>query len=280
MLLISLGCSFQVPKEPSTLLWHLGAEPDTLNPITSTDAYASRIDSFIFETLIERDNATLAWKPKLATSWTISPDHRQFTYTLRSDVRWHDGKPFSADDIVYSFGRIIDPTVDAPHLRVYYKDIIKVEKIGSNVVRFTYREPYFLALEFTGTIPIVPKHLYEKGDFNKHPLNRSPIGTGPYRFHSWKTNESIRIVRNEEYWGTKPEIREIAFEVIAEDTVALQVLKKGGLDFAGLRPIQWIKQTGSRHFNEQFQKMKYSTPGYSFIGWNNKSPYFADKRVR
>ncbi|MDO8462406.1 MAG: ABC transporter substrate-binding protein, partial [Deltaproteobacteria bacterium] len=113
-----------------------------------------------------------------------------------------------------------------------------------------------------------------------HPLNRSPIGTGPYRFHSWKTNESIRIIRNEEYWGTKPEIREIAFEVIAEDTVALQVLKKGGLDFAGLRPIQWVKQTGSRHFNEQFQKMKYSTPGYSFIGWNNKSPYFADKRVR
>ncbi|MBI1909319.1 MAG: peptide-binding protein [Deltaproteobacteria bacterium] len=279
-LILLTGCHFQVPKDPSILIWHLGAEPDTLNPILATDAYAGTIDNFIYETLIERDNATLAWRPKLATRWEISPDHRQFTYTLRDDVFWHDGTPFTTDDILYSFEKIMDPAVDDPHLKVYYKDILKVEKLSPVVVRFTYREPYFLALEFTGTIPIIPKHLYQGTDFNKNPLNRTPIGTGPFRFLSWKTGDRIRIARNEGYWREKPALHGIDFEIVAEDTVALQVLKKGGLDFAGLRPIQWVRQTGSSRFNNRFEKRSYTTPGYSFIGWNNKKPFFKDKRVR
>jgi peptide/nickel transport system substrate-binding protein len=279
------ACDFHVLQDPQTLVWHLGAEPDTLNPLTSTDAYASRIDGLIYDTLIERDNKTLEWKPKMADHWEVSPDKRQFTFHLREGVKWHDGQPVTADDIVYSFERIMDPKVDAPHLRVYYQDIEKAEKVDDRTVRFTYKRPYFLALEFTGTIPIVPKHLFDNGeDFNSHSQNRAPIGNGPYRFVRWDTGKKILLERNEDYWGKEigrmPEIKKLDFEVIAEDTVALQILKKRGLDFAGLRPIQWVRQTDSKKFNDHFQKYQFFSPGYSFIGWNMRRPYFSDARVR
>ncbi len=287
LLLLLSACAYRVPRDPETLVWHLGAEPDVLNPLTSTDAYASRIESLIYDSLIERDNETLEWKPKMADRWEVSPDKLHFTFHLRPGIRWQDGKPVTVDDIIYSFERIMDPKVDSPHLRVYYQDILKVEKLDDLTVRFTYKRPYFMALEFCGGIPIVPKHLFDNGeDFNTHHLNRAPVGNGPYRFVAWETGKRIVLEKNDDYWAIGvlpnkvPEIKRISMEVIAEDTVALQVLKKGGLDYAGLRPIQWVRQTDSEHFKEKFNKYEFNTPGYSFIGWNMTRPFFSDKRVR
>lgn len=275
------ACEFQVPKNPELLIWHLSAEPDTLNPLTSTDAYASRIDAFLFDSLLKRNNETLAFEPQLAERWEISEDKRVLTFYLRPGVRWHDGVPVTVEDIQYSFDRIMDPKVDAAHLRVYYQEIEQVRKVGPGVVQFILRRPYFMALNFCSGIPIVPKHLYENGEnFNQHSQARTPVGNGPYRFVHWKTGQSIRLERNPDYWGPKPKIKAIEFRIIPEDTVALQVLKKGGLDLAGLSPIQWVRQTNSAKFADHFEKYKYYTPGYSFIGWNMRRPYFRDVKVR
>lgn len=275
-----MACTFQVPKDREVLVWHLSAEPDTLNPLLSTDVYASRVNSFLFDSLIKRNNETLEFESQLAERWTISEDKRVFTFYLRDGLKWHDGTPVTVDDIIFSFERIMDPKVDTPHMRVYYQEIEKVEKVEEGVVRFTYQRPYFMALNFCGGIPILPRHLYQEGDFNRSPQGRGPVGNGPYRFVHWKTGRSIRIERNENYWGPKPAIQAIEFRIIPEDTVALQVLKKGDLDLAGMRPIQWVRQTGSERFAEKFQKHKYYTPGYSFIGWNLRRPYFTDRVVR
>lgn len=279
------GCHADIPKESDTLVWHLGAEPDTLNPIVATDAYASRIDSLIYDTLIERDNDTLEWKPKMAERWEISSDKKQFTFHIRKNIFWQDGVPFSVDDVVYSYDKIMDPKVDAPHLRVYYQDIEKVEKVDASTVRFTYRRPYFMALEFCGTLPLIPKHLFDNGhDFNSHEQNRMPVGLGPYKLVSWETGKQIVLERNEDYWakGTEkfPDIKKIRFQIVAEDTVALQLLKKGELDFAGLRPIQWVRQTDTEKFKKQFERYQFYSPGYTFIGWNMKRDFFKDARVR
>ena len=188
---------------------------------------------------------------------------------------------FTADDVVYSFKKIMDPKVDCPHLKVYYQDIEKVTKIDDYTVQFKYKRPYFLALEFCGGMPIVPKHVFDDGgDFNKHPAGRAPIGTGPYVFISWDTNRAIIVRKNENYWKKTPEIKEILFKIIQDQTVALQVLKKGDMDVMGLRQIQWARQTESDKFNSMFQKLEYYTPGFSYIGWNLRRPYFKDKRVR
>ncbi len=274
----------QQPKDRVFGDWRvtdLSAEPSTLNPITATDAYAGTIDGYIYEPLIKRDEKSLEEVPVLAEKWEISPDHLMYTFHLKRNIKWSDGHSFTAKDILYSFNRIRDPKVDAAPLRNYYQDIEKVEALDDYTVRFHYRIPYFKALEFCGGIPIVPAHLFKEGeDFNQHPIGRKPVGTGPYKLLHWDTGKEIVLVRNDDYWGEKPAIDRIVFKIITSETVALQVLKQGGLDEMGLRPIQWEKQTQSKRFEENFQKIAYYEPFYRYIGWNARRSIFSDKRVR
>ncbi len=275
------SCRVDVPRDPRVLTMHLSAEPDTLNPITSTDVYASQINNYLFDNLVKRNNETLAFEPQLAERWTVSGDKRTFTFYLRPGINWHDGTALTVDDIIYSFERIMDPKVAAPNLRGYYQQIESVRKVKSGVVEFQFKQPYFMALNFAGGIPIVPKHLYEhEENFNQAAQGRAPIGNGPYRFVSWKTGRGISLARNPDYWGKLPAIEFIEYKIVGEAAIALQALKKGLLDMAGLRPIQWVRQTDSKKFNQRFKKYKYYTPGYSFIGWNMKRPYFNDPQVR
>lgn len=269
------------PVEGGWLIYHLGAEPATLNPITATDASESTINgSKIYETLIERNDETLELEPLLSESWEISEDKLKYRFKLRENVRWHDGTPFTSADVVFSYKSIMNPKVDAPHLRSYYQEILDVKAIGDYEVEFTYARPYFLALEFCGGMPIVPKHLFENGDFNKNPYGRKPVGTGPYKFVKWTTGSEVVIEKNEDYWGKKPELQSIVFKIISDNTVAFQVLKRGDLDLSGLTPIQWERQSNTKVFKDNFNKHKYFRPNYSFIGWNMKKPFFSDKRVR
>ncbi|MGQ0793755.1 MAG: peptide-binding protein [Deltaproteobacteria bacterium] len=269
------------PAEGDWLIYNLSAEPGNLNPITATDAYESTVNSGnIYETLVRRDPKTLQITPLLADSWEISADKLVFTFRLKKGVMWHDGAPFTAEDVVFSYQKITDPAVDAPHLRGYYKDIRKVEALDKYTVRFTYATPYFLALEFCGGMPLVAKHVFQDGDFNTNPAGRAPVGTGPYKFLKWATGEEIALERNADYWGEKPFIKRIVFRLVSDPTVALQVLKREELDLTGLTAIQWFRQTASVKFERNFNKLSYFTPNYSWIGWNAERPYFSDKRAR
>ncbi len=275
------SCSVKQPFDPETLRLSMGAEPDNLNPLTASDAYASQILNYVNDSLIERNKDTLEYEPKLAEKWEISPDHLQYTFTLKKNVTWHDGVPLTADDIIYTFQKIQDPKVEAPFLRVYYADIDHVDKIDDYTVRFVYKKPYFLGLSVCGGIPIIPKHVFDNGsDFNHHEANRKPIGTGPFKFVEWRTNKKIVLERFDNYYGPKPHIKRIVYQIISDDTVVLQILKKGELDMASIRPIQWKRQTATPAFENSFYKLKYLLPGYNYIGWNAKNPLFSDKRVR
>lgn len=275
------SCGGVMTRDPSVLLNTLPADPTTLNPITATDAYASSVGRYIFESMLDRDNETLKLKPKLAERWEISDDHLTYTFWLRKDVKWQDGKPFTADDVLFTFERILDPKVDAAMLRNYYRDVREIKKIDDYTVRFVYAKPYFKALEMIGSASIIPKHIYGDGqEFNSHPANRAPLGTGPYRFVEWKTGNIIVLTRNESYWDKEPDITGIVFKVIPDSTVSFQLLKKGAADVGSMRAIQWVRQTEGKAFKDKFTKHRYYTPNYSYIGWNMRSPLFSDRRVR
>ncbi len=263
------------------LVTNIGAEPATLNPITSTDAYASAIQGYIYESLLQRDPKSLELVPVLADRWEISSDHLTYTFYLKKNIKWEDGSPFTAKDILFSFDRIMDPKVDAAPQRNYYQNITKVEAPDDYTVRFHYKIPYFLALSVCGGIPIVPAHLFKPGeDFNQNPIGRKPMGTGPYKLDHWDTGKEIVLVRNEHYWGEEPGLKKVVFKIISNPTVSLQVLKQGGLDEMSLLPIQWMRQTGNRRFKENYQKLSYYNPRFSYIGWNMRRAPFDDKRVR
>jgi peptide/nickel transport system substrate-binding protein len=269
------------PVDGDWLIYHLSAEPATLNPITATDAYEGTINNGkIYETLIERNNETLELEPLLAESWQISENKLTYTFKIREGIKWHDGSPFTSEDIVFSYKTIMNPKVDSPQLRSYYQEIEDVKAIDEHTVEFTYARPYFLALEFCGGMPIVPKHIFDKGDFNSNPAGRDPVGTGPYKFVKWTTGREIVLEKNPDYWGEKPKINKIVFKIITDNTVAFQILKRQELDVSGLTPIQWERQTNTTSFKENYDKLSYFTPNYSYIGWNSKRPYFADRQVR
>ena len=270
------------PSNGDWLIYRLDAEPATLNPIVATDLYAENIDNFMREYLLDQDIETEEFKPQLAERWEISEDKLTFTFWLRRDVKWQDGVPFTAQDVVYSFYRLMDPKVDAAPWRTYYTDCDSVTALDDYTVRFHWKKPYFKALELSGRLYIVPKHILDNGaDFNSHPFGRHPVFTGPYRFLAWKTGQEIVLERNPDYWGPRPHLDRIIFKVVIDDTVALQLFEQGGLDFIEtINPTQWKFQTASPSFLAHANRLYYDYPGFGYIGWNLRRPPFDDRRVR
>ncbi|MCH7950602.1 MAG: hypothetical protein IH875_09045, partial [Candidatus Dadabacteria bacterium] len=130
------------PVEGDWLIYHLSAEPATLNPITATDAYEGIINNGkIYETLIERNNETLELDPLLAESWEISEDKLTYTFKIREGIKWHDGTPFTSEDVVFSYNTIMNPKVDSPQLRAYYQEIRDVKAIDDLTVEFVVGLP-------------------------------------------------------------------------------------------------------------------------------------------
>lgn len=280
-LFISVSCSGRIVRDPSVLVTDLPMGPLTFNPVLLKDADSWEVNTYIFESLLKRDNTTLEFIPNLANSYEISPDHLVYTFHLRKDVKWNDGTQMTAEDVIYTFERMRDPKVDAPNRRHYLKDISSMEKLDDYTVRFVYTKPYFRALDIIGGLLIIPKHVFDDGhDFNKHPANFKPVGTGPYKLSEWKASRYAKLVRNENYWGEKPAISGIVINTVSNSMVAFQLLKKGAADFGRMRAIQWARQTNSKSFSENFTKHKYYQPNFSYIAWNMRTPYFEDKRVR
>lgn len=274
------------PEYGDWLVMRVQAEPGTLNPITATDAYERIVNSLVYESLTERDFRTLEWKPVLAESWETSPDHLVHTFYLRRDVRWHNGEPFTAKDILYSFERMRDPSVMAAHLRGYYQDVEKLEALDDYTVRFTFSTEYYLSFESAAGLPIVPQSVFDDGqDFNTHPASRSPVGTGPYRFREWRTGQEIVVERNPDYWrkeaGKQGYVDRVVYRIATDPTTALQMLRAGQLDMmTRFQQVQWARQTSSPQFTEKFHKFEFYVPEYSYVGWNSLRPFFADKRCR
>jgi len=272
----------QKPVSGDWLLRRLQAEPATLNPVTATDEYSQIIDMLMMDSLLDMDLASQELIPLLAQKWEVSEDKLTFTFHLRKDALWHDGKPFTADDVIYSFQKIMDPKVDAAPLRVYYIDCVEAKKIDDYTLRFRWKQPYFKALESLGSMPIVPRHILDDGtDFNKHPYGRAPIGTGPYRFVKWETGKRIELTRNDKYFGKPAYFDRVIFKIITDNNVALQVFNQGELDFLErLSPTQWVKQTNYPGFLQRANKIYYDYPQFSYIGWNMRRPPFDDRKVR
>jgi peptide/nickel transport system substrate-binding protein len=268
------------PVEGDWLISHLEAEPATLNPITASDSYESSVNGYVYESLLTRDKDTLELKPELAESWSISADKLTYTFTLKQGVTFHDGRPFGARDVKFAFDTIKNPKIDAPHLRNYFQDVVSCDAKDDRTLVFRMNKPYFKALEMIGGIPAIPRHVFEQGDFNNHPNARHPIGTGPYRFVKWDTGREIVLERHPRYHGPKVHLSRIVFRIITDSTAALQVFKKGELDLMGVRPNQWVRELEPRTFQRPFNKAQYYLPNFSYIGWNERRPFFSDKRVR
>jgi peptide/nickel transport system substrate-binding protein len=272
-------------KQGDWLVRHINAEPRTLNPVTSTDYYAAMVHGYLFDALIGVHPDTLEYEGRLAESWTVSEDRLTITFKLRNGLRWSDGKPITADDVVFSYETIKNPAVDATRTLGYFKDVEHVKALDDRTVEFKFKKPYFKSFEVAGGgyMTIIPRHVYEFTDAEAFNAIRDKlVGSGPYVFESWEPGQQIVLKRNPFYYGRPYHFDKIVFKIVVDDTAAYQKCKAQELDWMAMTAEQYVFSEHDRDFTAHFRRFQYKTPynGYSFIGYNQNMELFQDRRVR
>jgi peptide/nickel transport system substrate-binding protein len=253
-------------------------DASNLIPMLASDSASHDISGLIYNGLVKYDK-DLNLVGDLAESWEVSPDGLTITFHLRRGVRWQDGTPFTAEDLLFGFRTITDPKTPTAYAGDYL-EVKQAEIIDTYTFRVTYRKPFAPGLTTWGNLVILPKHLLEGQDITKSKLTREPVGTGPYKFKQWLTQEKIVLESNPDYFEGRPYIDDYIYRIIPDPATMFLELKAGGIDWMGLTPIQYLRQTDDPAFKRQFHKYKYLPFSYTYLGYNLQSPLFKDKRVR
>ena len=269
----------------NTFFCNLGKEPENLHPIRSTDAYASIIQSYVLDTLLTRDRDSYELKPHLAEKWEVSKDYKIFTFFIRPDVKWHDGRPLTTKDVAFSFRAYKDPSFGGAHFLPYLENIKSVEVLDERRVRFTAGKKYFGNLSVLGNLSILPEHIYKD---KEKKLSRVLMGSGPYILKNYEKGKKILLEQNQNWWGRSVKqnthrIKYIAFRFIQDENDQLIRMGAGDFDFLSLSPEAYMKKTNKAPWGTKLIKKQISNKqpsGYNYIAWNLKNPLFQSKKTR
>lgn len=198
-------------------------------------------------------------------------------FTLRRDVLWHDGAPFTSRDAVFTYTAIMDEAAASPR-KPDFDLVLRVETPSPHSFRVVYRKPYSPALE-SWMISLLPAHLLEgkPQDWWSAHFNRTPVGTGPFMFSEWKTNEFIRVVRNpRSFTAPAPWLDAITYRFMPDQLTLRLAFETREIDFWGAEPWTVTALQG----DPRFDIFTSPSSSYTYIGWNLKRPLFQDPRVR
>ncbi|HZO38280.1 MAG TPA: peptide-binding protein [Methylomirabilota bacterium] len=253
-----------------------------LIPNVLTDGPSFEVAALLYNGLVKYDK-DLILRPELAESWQYSRDCLDLTFKLRRDVRWHDGQPFTADDVVFTYETMISPRTPTAY-GGDFKSVDSVKAVDPYTVHVRYKNPNAKALQSWG-IWMLPKHLLEEaareGKLREAPQNRTnPVGTGPYLFKEWKSGEKVVLVANPNYFEGRPYISRVVYRIIPSSATTFLELKAKGVDGAKLTALQFKRQTEYPAFRKSYMKYQYAANVYVYLGLNLRDPRFADRRVR
>jgi len=253
------------------------SDPINLIPAISSDSASHDVASYIYNGLVKYDK-NLNLVGDLAKSWKISDDNLNITFYLRDDVVWHDNRSFTAKDVEFTYRFMIDngtPTSYDSDFRL----INSVEIIDNYTVSIRYNEPFSPALSSWG-IWIMPAHLLDGVSPIKSPLQRHPIGTGPYKMLEWLPGRSLQLIANKDYFESEPYLERIIFRVIPDSATLFLELLNGSVDTMSLSAMQAAKQTDKERFKNKFNIYSYLDNSYTYIGYNLRRAPFDDLLVR
>ena len=259
----------------------IDTDPPTLNLGTSTDFAAGDVSAKILEGLIWLD-PNYNPRPSLATAWTVSPDGKTYTFTLRKGVKWHDGQDFSSADVKFTLTEVLAKL--HPRAAPVFKNVgVEVDAPDASTVVVRLQKPYapFLSQMTVFDAPILPRHLYEGTSIGTNPANLKPVGTGPFKFGEWKRGASIRLVRNDNYWDPeKPYLQEIIFQIIPQGANRVPALQTGEID--ELLDFYTPKPEIPRILADKSlaPRRGVNIPAIWFMMFNINSPVFANKQAR
>lgn len=266
------------PAYGDTLIEGTIGEPSILIPMLAGDSASHNVAGQIFNGLVKYDT-DLSVIGDLAESWEISKDGLVITFHLRKGVRWADGVEFTADDVMFGYKTIIDEKTPTAYSEDF-RQVKKAEVLDRYTFRVTYDKPFAPALTSWGSLVVLPRHLLEGKDITKSELTRNPIGLGPYKLNKWTSGQELLLDAYHDYFEGRPYIDHYRYRIIPDPATMFLELQAGGIDMMGLTPIQYTKQTETDFFRSNYQKFRYPTFAYTYMGLNLKHPFFMDKRVR
>ena len=245
-------------------------EPDNLNPFVGWLWSSFEIWYLAYDPLVGFDYGELKPikgedSPGLATDWTVTPDGKTWTFTIRSGVKWHDGQPLTAADVAFTYNYISDN--DLSNFTTATEGITSAVAVDDTTVTFECSEPK--ANMLTVWVPILPEHIWSKVSgkdaANKYPNDPPFVGSGPFQCVEWKKNSHLKLVANQDYWRDKPSIEELYFDYYTNADTMVQDLKAGTIDGAtGLLDAQYRQL-----LNEPgIQARTINTNGFDEIAFN------------
>ena len=257
--------------EGGVLVAAISGEPDQLDP-HQTSAYPSfQVLENVYDTLVQPGEPPTEAEAALATEWETSDDELTWTFTLREDVLWHDGEPFVADDVVFSFERIAEEGLNAARLDTV-EDVVAVD---DSTVELHLSQPTPNLLTQIGGfkgMAIVPERIVEDGT-----IGQEPVGTGPFRFIDYTEGSSLELEANPDYWGEGPFLDGVEFRFIPEGTVALTNLRGGQVDWTDNIPPQEVEGVLD---DPDLESGSEPSGDYWYFAFNHNRAPFDDPAVR
>jgi peptide/nickel transport system substrate-binding protein len=279
--LVAVGCAPDKPAADTTVLVGRASDALALDPARITDAESSEVTEQIFDHLVRYKPGSAEIQPGLAESWDESPDGRTWTFHLRHNVRFHDGTPFDADAVVFSFDRQRDPRhpyhqADFSYWESTFRNIQSVEKVDPYTVRITIERPY---APFLANLAMFPVSIVSPAAVRKWgpAFARHPVGTGPFRFVEWSPGERIMLAANPSYWGGAPHIQHLVFVTIRDARQRLVALEGGAIDVAeNLSPedLQFVA------LHPELKLLRVAANNVAYLAMNTTHKPFDDVRVR
>lgn len=269
-----------------------GPQPKSLNYYLDANTFSALVFGSMYETLLDMDPVTAEYLPGLASRWSISDDKKTFTLWLDPRAKWSDGKPVTAEDVVWTFNAILDPAnLTGPHKVSLETFTNNVTVLPDGGIRFTAREVHWRHLGSVGGFHILPRHVFATQDFNKVNFE-FPVVSGPYRLEEFKGNLYARFGRRTGWWreGQKrfmnvANFQTMTFRFYDEPENAFEAFKKGQIDVYPIHMARlWANDAKGEKFDRNWivkQKVFNHNPiGFQGFAMNMRRPPFDDLRVR
>ncbi len=270
------ACTRGPARTDDTLRLPLINDP-IFNPVLAPDIGSVMVNKVLFPGLVRPDEG-LRPAPDLAVSWQAAPDGLSWTFVLRPGVTWHDGAPFRARDVKFTFDQILD-LASGSRLRSDFAAVDGVDIVDSLTVRFRLKAPFAPLLPLLGyNAGILPEHLLKgKKLTDAIAFNRStPVGTGPFRLERVVPGASVTLVRNPSYYGTRPGVERIVFKVVPDVNAQVAQLRAGELDLITIEPAN----LGSVEGVAGVRVLQVPVVQHWYVGLNASTPLFASPLVR
>ncbi len=260
-----------------TLVMSSIGEPSNLITMLSTDSASHEIASFLFVSVLKYDK-DYNIIPDIAKSFEVLDDGKHLKFELRDDVYWQDGTQLTADDVTFTYNITLDPLTPTAYA-TDFQQVKEYKQTGKFSFEVFYDSVYSRSL-ISWMASILPKHILENQDIVRTPFSRKPIGAGPFILEEWKSGTSITLKSNPRYFNGQPPLSKIVYRIIPDSSTIFLEARNRAIDFFSPTPQQYLKQTNTAQWTENWNKFKYLSPSYTYLGFNLENALFQDKRVR